>query len=657
MIQNQVDPNVEGAIRWPLPPALFWLAGLMVWSQLLPASDWKAAGPAGGDAEFVRFLPRRPNTALAGTREGLLYLSHDHGQSWDLIDFPGAMAGRLHVLEVDPDFPDTWYAGMEADQSWHSGLYKTIDGGRTWTQLPGLAGRAIWSLAIFPTNGRVLAAGAADGVYLSADGGKTWKRISPESNLELRPVVSLAFHPTRQNVIYAGTPHLPWRTTDGGARWESIHTGMIDDSDVFSIQSNRAAPNVVVASACSGVYRSTNAGAGWTRLPTPPGAFRTYFVTQAPWSGELLYAGTSAGLFRSSNTGHTWSRVTGDRVGSLSFDPSRRGRILIATEGHGIQVSVNGGAKLDPSSRGFTNRNFAASAVAGSTVYLATAYEPVSGGLFRSNDGGAVWQRVTGSDKLGNILSLAAEPSHPEHVFAAGRDGLFASEDGGRTWSRQTAAPPETATVVAALDDGTVLLGTELHLYRRSPGGSWNAVELRPNPGRIQLIDEFAGSQAVAASAHQVYRTADGGATWRTCGTLPEAVDWYGFSMAAYPNGPVVALAATSHGLFRSTDGCASWQAVRQGLQDGTVSAVLFQPGHPGEAYASQFGGLFHSTDSGAHWEASEKPTGTAWAPSAMFIPPALSNRLVALFPRRGILYASLDSQSFVQANQGGSGK
>ena len=76
-----------------------------------------------------------------------------------------------------------------------------------------------------------------------------------------KPHDSLATDPRNPQVIYAGTYHLPWKTIDGGRHWLPIHDGMIDDSDVMSISVDRANPRRLYASACSGIYRSDNAGA------------------------------------------------------------------------------------------------------------------------------------------------------------------------------------------------------------------------------------------------------------------------------------------------------------------------------------------------------------------------------------------------------------
>ncbi len=119
-----------------------------------------------------------------------------------------------------------------------SGVYKTtFDSGILLDSAARYAWRGcLVSSPIWPGDDSVIAAGTSTGVYLTRDAGANWKLISPPDDAEIRPVVSLAFHPADSKILYAGTTHLPWKTADGGASWQSIHTGMIDDSDVFSIR-------------------------------------------------------------------------------------------------------------------------------------------------------------------------------------------------------------------------------------------------------------------------------------------------------------------------------------------------------------------------------------------------------------------------------------
>ena len=121
-------------------------------------------------------------------------------------------------------------------------MLRSADGGLSWQSVAAFANLQVRAIAIFRGNSQLIAAGTDTGIFQTSNGGITWDRISPAANRELQPVVSLAFDSKDRNTIYAGTPHLPWKTSDGGVTWRSIHTGMIDDSDVFSIVVDRNRP-------------------------------------------------------------------------------------------------------------------------------------------------------------------------------------------------------------------------------------------------------------------------------------------------------------------------------------------------------------------------------------------------------------------------------
>src|SRR5580704_7862189 len=117
---------------------LFTLTGPL--TQSIAFAAWRATGPFGGDAELVRVVPKSRGFVIAGAHNGLLFTSSNGGASWTNIPFPGQLSGTLHALEVDPRTTGTWYAGMEGDHRWTSGVYKTIDAGQSWKLLPGTVG-------------------------------------------------------------------------------------------------------------------------------------------------------------------------------------------------------------------------------------------------------------------------------------------------------------------------------------------------------------------------------------------------------------------------------------------------------------------------------------------------------------------------------------
>jgi photosystem II stability/assembly factor-like uncharacterized protein len=593
-------------------------------------AEWRTNGPFGGEAELIRVVPKSAGHVIAGAHNGLIFESKNGGASWNDIPFSGQLSGVLHALEVDPRSDGTWYAGLESEHAWMSGVYKTSDAGQTWQLLPGMKGKAIWSMAVWSEDPNVIAAGAADGVYRSDDAGATWRKISPDDNEDLRPVVSLAFNPSEKDTLFAGTTHLPWRTKDGGATWESIHQGMIDDSDVFSIQVDTHQPDAVFASACSGLYASADNANHWSKLPTPKGAFRTWFVALDPKHSNSVFAGTTEGLLHSEDRGRTWRLLTSQPVRSIAFDPLVAGRIFMASPTMGLVLSTDGGKTLHESNFGFTNRNFTTLTAARGVMYASSAFEGGSGGIYKTDNFGLRWQK--GGVPAGQQFRLiSVVPDQPATVFAAGYHGLMKTKDGGKTWS-ETESPAGSVTSLLALPHDVVLAGTDRGLFRKA-GASWQAVD--GTSGSISSL-ELSGTEKVAAvGATGAFASLDGGQTWLTCGVAPNQPFWYGIAFEA--GSSHTALAATSAGLYRSTDDCKSWSPVTGGLLASTVSVVIFHPVRPGEAFASQDGRIFQTTDSGQHWSVMDDPGDSSAWPAALLVLPEAPGRLFALFPRRGV--------------------
>jgi photosystem II stability/assembly factor-like uncharacterized protein len=618
------------------------LANLFPFTSTISAS-WLPTGPYGGDADIVRAIPGTKGHIIAAARNGLVFSSTNGGASWTNLPFPAQFAGVLHALEIDPKLTGTWYAGVESDIRRVSGVYKTTDAGASWKLLPGTAGIGVWSLALWPGDDTVIATGTSTGVFLTRDAGATWTHISPEGDAELRPVVSLAFHPTDSRILYAGTTHLPWKTEDGGATWKSIHTGMIDDSDVFSIQVDARHPEHVMASACSGVYNSLDGAGHWTKLDTPAGAFRTHFVALDPRHEGVVFAGTTDGLLKSFNGGHLWRKVSAYSVRSLALDPMLDGRVFFAaTSGEatpgGLLVSTDEGNTLRESNTGFTNRNFTTLTGSGLALYSSSVYEAGKGGAYRTENFAARWERA-GGPAGDELVQMATAPDDPKRLYAAGYHGLFESRDGGQHWSGRK-MPTEGSPVVALmpLHGGVLLAGTASGLFRSVESGVWTRV----SGSAVLSIQRAFGDSGKAAIKPVAASTETGGLvsideglTWKQCGEVNPRGPWNALAF----DGNGVALAATSKGLFRSTDQCQTWTQVRVGSETETVSLVLFHPTRPAEAFISRGGRIFISTDAGQQWQPLDEDDEAAGngGPASLIVLSAAPDTLFALFPRRGI--------------------
>ncbi len=618
----------------------------------LPATvsaSWLATGPYGGDADIVRAVPDSKGQVIAAARNGLIFSSVNGAASWINLPFPAQFAGVLHALEVDPKVPKTWYAGVESEMSRVSGVYKTVDAGVTWTQLPGTEGIGVWSLAIWTGDDRVIAAGTSTGVFLTRDAGAAWKKISPAGDTEIRPVVSLAFHPDDSKILYAGTTHLPWKTSDGGGTWESIHTGMLDDSDVFSIQVDAKNPEHVMASACSGVYNSVDGAKHWTKLDTPTGAFRTHFVALDPRHEGVVFAGTTDGLLKSANGGHLWRKVSPSSVRALAFDSGLDGRIFFAASGGttqgGLMVSTDEGSTLHESNTGFTNRNFTTLSGAGLSLYSSSVYEAGTGGAYRSDNLAARWEHA-GGPAGDELVQMATAPDDPKHLYAAGYHGISESHDGAQHWTARKVTPDGyPATALMPLPGGVLLAGTTSGLFRSvGPNGVWTKVSGQHN---TQSLQQSPGNVVAALTTNGALVSRDLGLTWTSCGNPGTRGAWYGLAFDMLPKSQSgagdhatvseVALAATPVGLFRSVDGCSTWAQVQAGLDNQTVSLVIFHPTRAGEAFVSQGGRIFVSTDGGQRWQPIDDEAGSNAGPASLIVLSAAPDTLFALFPRRGV--------------------
>src|SRR5579862_7028278 len=254
---------------------LIVLLGLLFCSRL-QAEKWTLLGPDGGDARSLAYDPRNPDRVFLGTSSGSIFVSTDGGHSWSRFAHLGS--GDNYVLDhiiIDPRDPAVIFASAwNVEDNKAGDIFRSRDGGETWTALPGMHGKSVRALAMAASDSNVLASGTLEGVYRSKDGGDSWQPISPAYQGEIRNIESIAIDPKDPNLIYAGTWHLAWKTTDGGTTWRRINQGMVDDSDVFSIIIDPMNSSLVYASACSGIYKSESAGDIFRKIQGIPFAAR-----------------------------------------------------------------------------------------------------------------------------------------------------------------------------------------------------------------------------------------------------------------------------------------------------------------------------------------------------------------------------------------------
>jgi photosystem II stability/assembly factor-like uncharacterized protein len=614
----------------------FFVAAILCLS-LFPAAQaqWRLLGPEGGDARAFGSDPADSKHLLLGTSDGSLYTTSDGGESWSFLSRLGDRQDYVldHIVFLPGD-SNTIYVSAWSVEAGDGDLFVTHDGGRNWRTIPGMHGKSIRSFALAPSDSKILVAGTLDGVYSSHDAGANWTRITPEGHKDLHNFESLAIDPKDPGIIYAGTFHLPWKTTDGGKNWVNIKQGMIDDSDVFSIILDRANSDNVFVSACSGIYKSQNAAALFSKVQGIPNTSRrTRVLHQDPLVSSTVYAGTTEGLWRSTDSGKSFQRITPPDfiLNDVTVDPRDNKRLLIATDRGGVFASDDWGKSWHEANKGFSHRQITAAVSDGSNLYVSVANDKRFGGVFRSTDKGASWQQM-GLGEL-DVFDLSLSPSG---LIAATNRGIHLLSPATNKWQ----ATDKLAVGNDVQGIGTVhavrcsdqycLAAIDGGVFRSQDGGHiWRATRLSSPLASPVYSLTVQGSTAAALTQSSLLLSRDSGESW-TPAALPS---WVGPLHEAAIDGNNLWL-ATTDGLLHSTDTGAHWALAVRGVPPGEGLSI-HRSGNGTLYYGVRNQhSLYISHDGGASWQSSTPaphPLSSALADGSQLIGITLFNGLQAI--------------------------
>jgi photosystem II stability/assembly factor-like uncharacterized protein len=540
--------------------------------DLSSATFWTAVNTGLGDLN-VRALAVSPaggGVVLAGTNTGI-YRTANGGDSWTLASGPPATA--IDDIAFDPTNPATVYA-----VSFESWIGKSTDGGASWQALGGPASsQRPQAVHVDPTNGAIVYVGTIDGgVYKSTNGGSTW--TAQNEGLTNLHVSTIAVDPTSPSTVYLGTDNGgPFRSSDGGTTWTAFSTG-VSGNDVDDIVVNPAGRALLANSA--GVWGTDDAGLTWTRLalitrgntlslgPGNPGTLWVGFG-QIPQSVGGVLVSPQPGQFEAALDG-----LNGVTVSAIAADPSNPQNLLACTP-VGTFLSADGGGSWF----GEVGAALAAT-LAFDPQVPGVVYQGYAAGVAKSVDGGVEWLPVNGGLPLGSVTrALLVLGGAPGRVLAGTNSGVYRTVDGAASWSAPGTASP--AVVYSLARDNAsataVWAGGQDGVYRSTDEGvNWTLAGSPTTTPVFSVLDSSVapGKTFAGTGTGLLVSTNDGGSWTPVGGGLPAAEM---FDLAEDTDRAAI-YTGSAAGVFESLDAGASWHPAADGLTNPYVQSLLVLP-------------------------------------------------------------------------------
>jgi len=627
------------------------LAAQTILPELYHGFKWRLIGPfRGGRVVAVSGIPGNSTTFYFGAVNGGVWQSSDAGVVWKPI-FDGQKVASVGALAVAWSDPKVIYVGtgesdIRSDLASGNGVYKSTDGGQTWTHIGLGDTRQISRIVIDPRHadivyaaalGHAYGANAERGVFKSSDGGAHWTKV-----LDLGPDIGasdLAMASDHAQIVFATVWHArrpPWstyapiggpggglyRSRDGGRSWSRLTAGLPEgdwNRSGVAVSPDGQRVYALIDAQKPGLYRSSDGGDHWTlansdrRLTTRSWYFSG--ITVDPQNPDVIYMPNVA-LYRSEDGGKTISIVRGapggDDYHQLWIDPKDSSRMILGTD-QGTTISVN---------RGET---------------WSTWYNQPTAQLYHVITDNKFPYSVYGNQQDSGAIAV---PSRTDHRQITNRDSFSASG----SESGYVAPDPNDSNIlyVSELYGGVSRFDLRTSLGQNItpwPLPTW-ATEINQRKYRAPwtpvLLFSPVDKKTLYFGTQFVMKTADGGLHWENIspdltGAIPPKPEdkpmspatvenaqqrAYGvvFTIAPSPlNGDLIWAGSDTGLIHRTRDGGRTWQDVTPKELSPWSKIVMIEASHfdPAEAYAAvdrhrlddQTPYLYRTRDYGATWQ------------------------------------------------------
>lgn len=658
-------------------------------STYLSAIQWRNIGPfRGGRSAAVTGVSGKPNLYYFGSTGGGVWRTTDAGNSWENIS-DGYFGGSIGAVAVSGWDNNVIYVGggeetVRGNVSNGSGMWKSVDAGKTWKHIGLDTSRHIPRIRIHPKNpdlvyaavmGDLYKSSQERGVYKSEDGGKTWKKVL-FANADAG-AVDLIMDPNNPRILYASTWRIRrtpyslesggegsalWKSTDGGETWKNISTNKGLPEGVWGISGITVSPAnsnrvyAIIENEKGGVFRSDDAGETWTKINDDRS------LRQRAWYYTRIYADTkdedkvfvlNVDYHVSTDGGKTFSAHAaphGDHH-DLWIAPENDQRMIIGDDG-GAQVSFDAGENWStyhnqPTAQFYrvTTDNHFPYRIYGAQQDNSTVRIP------HRTDGGSIgesdWEATAG----GESAHIAVDPKNSDIVYGGSYGGFL---------TRVNHATNEVRAI-NVWPDNPMGHGAQDMKYRFQ----WNfPIFFSPN-----------NPKKLYAASNHLHVTTNEGQTWKVIspdltradstklgssgGPITKdntSVEYYATIFAAIesPYEEGLLWTGSDDGLIHvSRDGGESWKNVtpKNMPEWMMINSLEADPFHKGGLYVAgtryKLGDyqpyLYKTTDYGATWKKITKG-----------IPSDEFTRVVRADPnRQGLLYAGTEAGMYISFDDG----
>ncbi len=662
--------------------------------SLFHGLKWRNIGPfRGGRSVASTGVVDQPHTYYMGSTGGGVFKTTDDGITWKNVSdtfFKTGSVGAITVSESDTNIVVVGmgeHAARGVMTSMGDGVYKSMDAGKTWVHIGLEKTRHISDVIIHPTNpdiiyisaqGAQYAPSKERGIYKTVDGGKTWNKILFINTTT--GASSLSMDMTNPRILYASMwqhRRYPWvmesggaysglyKSTDGGDTWNKMEEGLPEAFGKSGISVSRANPERVFAvieaeGDKGGVYRSDDAGKEWKQInKNRVNIARSWYYMEIfadPQNENVVYV-LNAPVMKSIDGGRSFFNIPvphGDNH-HLWINPYDNTNLINSNDG-GANISFNGGKSWSTQQNQPTSQFYRVITdnLVPYNVYGGQQDNSAIAIASRTNDGGIDWKdwySVAG----GESAFIAFDPDNPETVYGGTYQGNISKWTKSSREQKSIKEYPELGLSIAPIDskyrynwnapiitsphNRTTVYHAGNVVFKTTDGGiTWVTVspDLTKNetdkhgPGGGPYTNEAAGGEnyntitALVESQHQegvlyagsddglLHITKDGGASWQNI--TPKGIDGGIVNSIDIPeHDPATAyvvimryksLDLNSY-VFKTTDYGQSWTKIVNGLNDpnGFTRVVRADKKQKGLLYAGTEIGLYVSNDDGAHWQ------------------------------------------------------